>query len=130
MIALGRGWLPALRVGRDTDGVGDHADFFVSHAGADRAWAEWVAWQLADAGYTVELDVWDWAIGQNLVLSISDALARCEQVIALLSLAYFERSRYTTEEWTTALLHQPTSRTGQLVPIRIEDVPTAAMPPV
>ncbi len=22
-------------------------DFFVSHAGSDRAWAEWVAWQLA-----------------------------------------------------------------------------------
>ena len=27
-------------------------DFFVSHAGADRAWAEWVAWQLTEAGYT------------------------------------------------------------------------------
>jgi hypothetical protein len=25
---------------------GDRTDFFVSHAGADRAWAEWVAWQL------------------------------------------------------------------------------------
>jgi len=29
---------------------GDRVDFFVSHAGADRAWAEWVAWQLMDAG--------------------------------------------------------------------------------
>ena len=50
--------------GRDTGAVGgDRMDFFVSHAGADRAWAEWVAWQLAEAGYTVELDVWDWAAG-------------------------------------------------------------------
>jgi hypothetical protein len=39
---------------------GERTDFFISHAGADRAWAEWVAWQLTDAGYTVELDVWDW----------------------------------------------------------------------
>ena len=46
---------------------GDRKDFFVSHAGADRAWAEWVAWQLTDAGYTVELEVWDWAAGQNVV---------------------------------------------------------------
>ncbi|MFF7205424.1 TIR domain-containing protein [Streptomyces sp. NPDC008141] len=23
---------------------------FVSHAGTDRPWAEWVAWQLVDAG--------------------------------------------------------------------------------
>ena len=45
---------------------GDRLDFFVSHAGADRAWAEWVAWQLTDAGYTVELDVWDWAGGPEL----------------------------------------------------------------
>jgi hypothetical protein len=30
--------------------VGDRTDFFVSHAGGDRAWAEWVAWQLTEAG--------------------------------------------------------------------------------
>ncbi|MGH4021436.1 MAG: toll/interleukin-1 receptor domain-containing protein, partial [Pseudonocardiaceae bacterium] len=36
-------------------------DFFVSHAGRDQAWAEWVAWHLVEAGYTVELDCWDWA---------------------------------------------------------------------
>ncbi|MGV9249794.1 toll/interleukin-1 receptor domain-containing protein, partial [Streptomyces sp. NPDC003710] len=30
--------------------------WFVSHAGADRAWAEWAAWQLVDAGFQVELD--------------------------------------------------------------------------
>ena len=34
-------------------------DFFISHAGRDTAWAEWLAWQLQQAGYTVELDVWD-----------------------------------------------------------------------
>ncbi|MFF7184446.1 TIR domain-containing protein [Streptomyces sp. NPDC008222] len=28
--------------------------WFVSHAGADRAWAEWAAWQLVDAGFQVE----------------------------------------------------------------------------
>lgn len=40
-------------------------DFFVSHAGRDQAWAEWVAWHLVEAGYTVELDSWDWAAGEN-----------------------------------------------------------------
>ena len=54
--------------GRDDTGTvsGERSDFFVSHAGADRAWAEWVAWQLTEAGYTVELDVWDWARGPEL----------------------------------------------------------------
>jgi hypothetical protein len=115
----------------DTGGVvGDRADFFVSHAGADRAWAEWVAWQLTDAGYTVELDVWDWAAGQNLVLAISDALARCDRVVALLSAAYFDRSRYTTEGWTAALLHKPGFESGRLVPIRVAEIPAADMPEV
>ena len=42
-------------------------DLFVSHAGRDRAWAEWVAWELQQAGYRVELDYWDWEVGENFV---------------------------------------------------------------
>ena len=36
---------------------GDSVDFFVSHAGADRAWAEWVAWQLIQTGYSVDVEL-------------------------------------------------------------------------
>jgi len=110
--------------------VGDRTDFFVSHAGADRAWAEWVAWQLTDAGYTVELDVWDWAAGRNFITAISDAMDRCDRVVALFSAAYFERSRYTSEEWTTALVHVPGTGDHHLVPVRVEDVPAQDMPAV
>src|SRR5579864_6863580 len=99
-MACRRGW-------RNTGDVKERSDFFISHAGADRAWAEWVAWQLADAGYLVELDVSDWAAGQNFVAAMSDALGRCDRVVALFSAAYFDRSRYTTEEWSSAVLHVP-----------------------
>ena len=123
--------MPTGSAGRDTGGVvGDRADFFVSHAGADRAWAEWVAWQLTDAGYTVELDAWDWAVGQNFMLAMSDALARCDRVLALFSPAYFERPRYTTEEWTAALVHGPGTGQGRLVPVRVENMPAEDMPAV
>ena len=108
----------------------DRTDFFVSHAGADRAWAEWVAWQLTDAGYTVELDAWDWAVGQNFMLAMSEALARCDRVLALFSPAYFERPRYTTEEWTAALVHVPGTGQGRLVPVRVESMPAEDLPPV
>ena len=110
--------------------TGDRMDFFVSHAGADRAWAEWVAWQLAEAGYTVELDVWDWAAGRNFVTAMSDALDRCDRVVALFSAAYFDRDRYTTEEWSVSVLHVPGVEQGRLVPVRVEDVPTAGVPAV
>ena len=48
---------------------------FVSHAGRDRAWAEWVAWQLEHAGWdiTVELDCWDWQAGDNFVAKMTIA---------------------------------------------------------
>ncbi len=109
---------------------GDRTDFFVSHAGADRAWAEWVAWQLKAAGYSIELDVWDWAVGQNFVTKMSDALARADRVVALFSAAYFERERYTTEEWSASLTHMLGAKEGRLVPVRVEKVPDDKVPPL
>jgi hypothetical protein len=108
----------------------DRRDFFVSHAGADRAWAEWVAWQLSDAGYTVELDVWDWAAGRNFITVMSDALGRCDRVVALFSVAYFDRSRYTSSEWSAAALHIAGINEGRLVPLRVEHVPADQMPAI
>jgi hypothetical protein len=109
---------------------GDRRDFFVSHAGADRAWAEWVAWELSEAGYTVELDVWDWAAGRNFVTAMSDALGRCDRVVALFSASYFDRSRYTSGEWAASLVHLAGVDEGRLVPVRVEEVPAGLVPPL
>ena len=109
---------------------GDRTDFFISHAGADRAWAEWVAWQLIDAGYAVELDVWDWAAGRDFVTAMNDALAKADRVLALFSGAYFEPERYTTEEWSASLVHLPGVPRERLVPVRVEHVPPDKVPPL
>ncbi len=99
-------------------GVGG-GDFFVSHAGRDQAWAEWVAWHLVEAGYTVELDSWDWAAGENFVTKMRDALDAANRVVALFSPAYFEDIRYTTEEWTSALVKDDEGG-HRLVPVQVE----------
>jgi hypothetical protein len=112
------------------DAAGERTDFFVSHAGTDAAWAEWVAWQLIEAGYTVELDVWDWAAGQNFITKISDALERSDRVVALFSAAYFDESRYTTEEWTNTLVRVPDTAEHRLIPLRVEDVPATQTPAI
>jgi hypothetical protein len=109
---------------------GNGIDFFVSHAGADAAWAEWVAWQLIDAGYSVELDVWDWAVGRNFVTAMNGALARADRVVALFSRAYFAPERYTTEEWSASLAHVPGAPDGRLVPVRVEEVSAELVPPL
>ncbi|MEU3917849.1 FxSxx-COOH system tetratricopeptide repeat protein [Streptomyces sp. NPDC029004] len=94
---------------------------FVSHAGADRAWAEWVAWQLADAGYAVELDYWDWGAGDNFVLKMNAAL-ESGRMLALFSEAYFDPHRFTTEEWTAVLAAKE-----KLIPLRIDGASAPAM---
>src|SRR5690349_10099309 len=97
---------------------------FVSHASRDRAWAEWVSWQLEHAGWDidVELDCWDWQAGDNFLTKMNIALAGCDRMLALFSQAYFEPARWTGDEWTAAF-HLAKDRPGFLVPVRLDDAP-------
>ncbi|GAA1865238.1 FxSxx-COOH system tetratricopeptide repeat protein [Asanoa iriomotensis] len=96
-------------------------DLFVSHAGRDRSWAEWVAWELQEAGYDVELDLWDWEVGENFVEKMRDALEHAERMIALFSAAYFEPERHTSPELTAYLSDRGPAR-KRILPVRIENV--------
>jgi tetratricopeptide (TPR) repeat protein len=98
---------------------------FISHAGRDLAWAEWVAQRLLEAGYDVELDAWHWDVGQNFMVRMNDAMQRAHRVVALLSTAYFELSRYTTLEWTALLADR--ENPDRLVPLRVEEVQLPAI---
>lgn len=51
-------------------------------------------------------------------------------MVALLSAAYFDRDRYTSDEWTAAMLHVPGTGQGRLVPVRVEEAPPALVLPV
>jgi hypothetical protein len=95
------------------------ADFFVSYTGADKAWAEWVAWQLEAAGYQVIVQAWDFEPGDNFVVRMRDALEQADRTLALVSAAYLA-SPYCTDEWTGAFLHDDDGR-NRLLQLRIED---------
>jgi hypothetical protein len=98
---------------------------FVSHAGRDRAWAEWITWQLDRAGVDVELDCWDWQPGDNFVARMNNALDQADAMVAVFSRAYFDAGRWTSEEWQAAIVRAK-QQPGFLRPIRIDD--TAAPP--
>jgi tetratricopeptide (TPR) repeat protein len=98
--------------------MGQVADFFVSYTSADRAWAEWVAWQLEQAGYSVIIQAWDFEPGENFVVRMRDALEQADRTLALVSAAYLA-SPYCTDEWTGAFLHDHDGR-NRLLQIRIE----------
>jgi hypothetical protein len=42
-------------------------DFFISYTGVNRPWAEWVAVQLEQAGYSTVLQAWDFRPGSDFV---------------------------------------------------------------
>src|SRR5919199_432266 len=103
-------------------------DFFISYTGVDRAWAEWIAWQLEEAGYTTVLQAWDFRPGGNFVLDMLRA-AEAQRTIAVLSPDYLT-ALYTQSEWAAAFVEDPTSALGVLLPVRVRpcDIPRLLKP--
>jgi hypothetical protein len=103
-------------------------DFYISYTGqgSDRLWAEWIGGQLKRAGYTVELDVWSWLPGENIILAREGALRRAERVIAVCSDAYFSGG-YTEQDWTAVLAAKHREK-GRLIPVWIEDLDAERLP--
>src|SRR2546430_2047421 len=73
-------------------------DFFISYNGEDKTWAEWIAWQLEDAGFSIILQAWDFRPGANFVLEMDKAARLAERTIAVLSPDYI-KAVYTQPEW-------------------------------
>jgi hypothetical protein len=94
-------------------------DFFVSYTGADQAWAEWIAEQLEDAGYTTVLQAWDFRPGSDFLHQMQQATSSAQRTVAILSPAYFG-SRFGEAEWRAAFAKDPTGELGLLVPVRVQ----------
>src|SRR2546421_6057477 len=99
-------------------GMDASKDFFISYTHADQKWAEWIAWQLEEAGYTTILQAWDFHAGGNFVLDMDSATKQAERTIAVLSPDYLD-SRFTPSEWATAFRRDPKGELGLLVPVRV-----------
>jgi TIR domain len=93
-------------------------DFFVSYNGKDRAWAEWIAWELEEAGYSVVIQAWDFRPGDNFVLEMHKASSEAERTVAVLSPNYLS-AQFTKPEWAAAFAQDPTGEKGILLPVRI-----------
>jgi tetratricopeptide (TPR) repeat protein len=92
---------------------------FISHAGEDRAWAEWVAWHLTEAGYSIELDSWDWSPGEDFVEHMAQAMDGARIMVSLWSVAYFANT-HTRRELQGWLAGPDDGR--RLVCLRLEQV--------
>lgn len=95
-------------------------DFFISYNRADKSWAEWIAWTLEDAGYSVIIQAWDFRPGGNFVLDMHRATEEAQKTIVVLSQDYLNAA-YTQSEWAAAFLQDPLSLKRKLVPIRVKE---------
>ncbi len=97
----------------------DHKDFFISYNGADQRWAEWIAWQLEEAAYSVILQAWDFLPGSNFVVQMDRALTLAPRMIAVLSPQYLS-ALYTQPEWAAAFRRDPKGEQSLLIPVRVQ----------
>jgi tetratricopeptide (TPR) repeat protein len=104
----------------NVDGVSDR--IVISFADRDRAWAEWARWHLEKAGHAIELDSVDRAPGTNAVEAMNRALRRDNPLLVLLSAAYLDPERLTTDEWTARMAQRRRDPAATLIPLRVENV--------
>ncbi len=107
----------------------DKKDFFISYNGKDKDWAEWIAWQLEAAGYSVVIQAWDFRPGDNFVLKMQDAAVQAERTLVVLSQNYLD-ALYTQPEWAAAFAQDPTGVKGILLPVRVAECELQGLLPV
>src|SRR5260221_7370696 len=95
-------------------------DFFVRYNKADRKWAEWIAWQLEEAGYSTIIQDWDFLAGANFVVKMDEATKETKQTVAVLSPDYVN-ALYTYSEWAMAFAEDPKGEKGILLPVHVRD---------
>ena len=98
--------------------AGGAIDFFISYAGADRPWAEWIAWQLEEAGYRVLVQAWDIVAGVNFIERMDRGMQQADRTIAVLSPAYLT-SVYGKLELHAAYRADPEGLRRKLLPVRV-----------
>ena len=101
-------------------GRADRWDFFISYTQADRAWAEWIAWILEEAGYRVLIQAWDLVPGSNWIQRMQDGITGAERTVAVLSPDYLA-GQYATAEWQAAWKSDPAGLQRKLLITRVRE---------
>ncbi|MGF7236810.1 MAG: TIR domain-containing protein, partial [Frankia sp.] len=93
---------------------------FVSFTRADRAWAEWIAWQVREAGYAVRFQPWDVAPGSSWPEWMERSAGEADHTLVVLSQAAL-RSGYARAEWQVAFQSDPLGERRGVILVRVEE---------
>lgn len=95
-------------------------DFFISYNISDTPWAEWIAWILEEAGYSIVIQSWDFRPGQNFVLEMHRAVDETSKTLLVLSDDYL-KAEFTQSEWAAVFIRDPQGQQQKLIPIRVAE---------
>jgi nucleoside phosphorylase len=93
-------------------------DFFISYTHIDQESAEWIDWQLRNAGYSTVLQSKDFRPGSNFVLEMDLATRQARHTLLIISPDYL-KALYVKPEWTAAFFKDPTGKEKALIPVRV-----------
>ncbi|WP_154675141.1 TIR domain-containing protein, partial [Parafrankia elaeagni] len=102
-------------------------DFFVSYTRADQAWAEWIAWTLEEAGYSLLIQAWDFVPGAHWISSVERGVQQAKRTIVVLSEGY-EESMAASAEWWHVWSADPPDSLKQILPVRVESFTPRSFP--
>ena len=99
--------------------MGETKDFLISYTKADRDWAEWVAWELQEAGYKCTIQAWHFALSQSIVQRMREPLVGSRHLVAILSNGYLA-SELAGAELDAAPAADPRGLRAKPIPIRVK----------
>src|SRR5260370_23721385 len=99
-------------------------NFFIDYADADLPWAEWIAWQLEDAHYTVLYRRRDFHPGSNIVQKTEQAVKTAGRLLVVLSPDYLKahpayKTFSGTPVWLTALYKNFSGQQEKVLPVLV-----------
>jgi hypothetical protein len=97
---------------------------FISRAGEDKVWAQWIATVLENGGYRTILQDFDFLEGQSFVERMNEAIAGADYFIPVLTPAYVSKD-YTRKELNAAFASDRLRQEHRIIPLRLKacDVP-------
>jgi len=100
--------------------ISEKRDFFISFNSADKAWADWIAFQLKRKGHTMYYQYDDFPPGSDFMQQMNLAMSNTRLTIAVWTKNYFS-SGFASLEARAALKQGISGGNIKLVPIKVED---------
>jgi hypothetical protein len=92
-------------------------DFILIYDEADKAWAQWIDWQLQRKGYSVFTEAYDLKPGNNRWLALDKALTNANRALAL-----FSKTTLIDAQDSVIFQTDPDGSKARLIPVRIAEI--------